>query len=142
MAGALATQQGNCTGFPHRIPHSCKSDPIVVDLPPDAPAENRSAGCCLGGLLAASATDAPMSASSFEMVVGNLGVDATTGVAHAALPCNLTLMAPGRGYACGPLEDHRPTVIPVAGGRREEQVFSKAPQSSLAHKLRNRKAAL
>uniref|UniRef100_A0A1D1YE18 COBRA-like protein n=1 Tax=Anthurium amnicola TaxID=1678845 RepID=A0A1D1YE18_9ARAE len=123
MAGALATQQGNCSRFPSRVPYSCKRSPVVVDLPLDAPSENRSAGCCRGGILAASAIDPTRSLTSFELVVGNLGKDPKTGVPVARPPGNLTLMAPGPGYTCGPLEDESPTVIPVAGGQREEQVF-------------------
>ncbi|XP_075474538.1 COBRA-like protein 3 isoform X2 [Primulina tabacum] len=37
-------------------------------------------------------------------------------------PLNLTLMAPGLGYTCGPLMETNPTHYSAIGGRRDEQV--------------------
>ncbi|KAI3446196.1 hypothetical protein Pfo_002861 [Paulownia fortunei] len=118
MSGAFAVQQGNCSSFKYQVPHSCKPDPVIVDLMPDAMAQNRSDGCCHGGVLAAYAISPSMSYSSFEVTVGNLEQNST---GHK--PLNLTLMAPGPGYTCGPVRDTSPTVSSVIGGRREEQVF-------------------
>ncbi|XP_052192059.1 COBRA-like protein 1 [Diospyros lotus] len=118
MLGAFATQQGNCSSFKSEVPHSCKKDPIIVDLMPDTAPINRSEGCCHGGRLAAWAINPSTSFSSFLITVGNLESN-TPGYK----PLNLTLMAPGPGYTCGPMVDTDPTVSSVIGGRREEQVF-------------------
>ncbi|CAL5402228.1 unnamed protein product [Camellia sinensis] len=118
MNGAFATQQGDCSTFTSQIPHSCKLDPVIVDLLPDAANENKSSDCCRGGLLSAWAINPLQSFSSFEITVGHLEGN-TTGY----IPLNLTLMAPGPGYTCGQLEDTDPTVSSVIGGRRQEQVF-------------------
>ncbi|KAF5951602.1 hypothetical protein HYC85_009546, partial [Camellia sinensis] len=120
MAGAIATQQGNCSSFKSQIPHTCRRDPLVVDLMPDAAPENKSGGCCHGGLVGAYAINPLKSFSFFEITVGNLESN-TPGYK----PLNLTLMAPGPGYTCGLLVDTNPTVWSVIGGRREEQTFSK-----------------
>lgn len=124
MSGALATQQGNCSTYKAQIPHSCKKDPLIVDLMPDAEAENKSDNCCRGGLLAANAIDPSNSFTSFEIIVGHLDPNS-----FGYKPQNLTLMAPGPGYTCGSFEDYPPTVTPVVNGRREEQVFSKTLNS-------------
>ncbi|KAL3814071.1 hypothetical protein ACJIZ3_015339 [Penstemon smallii] len=119
MSGAFATQQGNCSSFKYQVlPHSCKPDPVIVDLMPDSVPEKRSYGCCKGGVLAAWAVDRSLSYSSFEVTVGNLEQNST-----GYKPLNLTLMAPGPGYTCGQVMDTSPTVSSVIGGRREEQVF-------------------
>ncbi|KAK4437694.1 COBRA-like protein 1 [Sesamum alatum] len=118
MSGAFAIQRGNCSSFKYQVPHSCKPDPVIVDLMPDAMPQNRSDGCCRGGLLAAWAIDPSMSFSSFEIVVGNLEQNST-----GYKPLNLTLLAPGPGYTCGPVMDTSPTVFSVMRGRREEEVF-------------------
>lgn len=120
MSGAIATHQGNCTGFTTRKPHSCVIDLTVVDLPPDARGETMPENCCRGGLLTARAIRGVQSSSSFDVTVGNL-----EGNGSAYKPVNLTLMAPGPGYSCSPVEDTDPTVSTVIDGKREEQVFSK-----------------
>ncbi|KVH96538.1 Glycosyl-phosphatidyl inositol-anchored, plant [Cynara cardunculus var. scolymus] len=103
ISGAIATHQGNCSSFKDEIPHCCIPTPQIVDL-------------MHGGVLTARAINAQQSSSSFNMVVGNLQV--------VQMPINLTLLVPGPGYTCSPLEDTEPTVSLVIGGRREEQVFS------------------
>ncbi|CAI9769055.1 unnamed protein product [Fraxinus pennsylvanica] len=118
MSGAFSVQQGNCSSFKFQVPHSCKKDPVIVDLMPDAQPQNRTDGCCSGGILAAWAINPLMSYSSFEVTVGNLEQN-TTGYR----PLNLTLMAPGPGYTCSQVMDIDPTVSSVIGGRRQEQVF-------------------
>lgn len=120
MSGAFAVQQGNCSSFKFQVPHSCKKDPLIVDLMPDALPQKRTDGCCNGGILAAWAINPSMSYSSFEVTVGNLEQN-TTGYK----PKNLTLVAPGPGYTCSQVMDIDPTVSSVIGGRRQEQVFSK-----------------
>ncbi|XP_057510817.1 COBRA-like protein 1 [Actinidia eriantha] len=118
MSGAFATQQGNCSAFMSQIPHSCKKDPVILDLTPDAAPENRSSDCCRGGVIAAWAVDPSNSFSSFNIIVGNLESNS-----HGFAPLNLTLEAPGPGYTCGQLGDADPTISSVIGGQREEQVL-------------------
>ena len=120
MSGAFATQQGNCSTFVNDIPHCCKKDPVIADLMPEAAPENRSKDCCNGGLLAAWAINPLKSFSSFELRVGNLERNS-----NGNKPVNLTLLAPGPGYTCGPVGDTDPTVSSVIDGKREEQVLSK-----------------
>lgn len=120
MGGAFATEGGNCSSFKFETPHSCKKDPVIADLMPEALPENMTEDCCRGGLLYAWAINPPLSFSSFEMKVGNLEAN-TSG--HT--PKNLALMAPGPGYTCGPVVDAEPTVTMQIGGRRQVQVFSK-----------------
>lgn len=120
MSGAFATQQGNCSSFKFQIPHCCKRNPEIIDLMPDALPENRSENCCRGGLLYAYSINPSKSISSFEITVGNLENNSSGNP-----PLNLTLMAPGYGYTCGPVLDVDPSVSPVIGGRREEQALSK-----------------
>ncbi|KAK9987874.1 hypothetical protein SO802_028113 [Lithocarpus litseifolius] len=119
MSGAIATQQGNCTTFKFQTPHCCKKDPVIVDLMPEALPQNRSEDCCRGGLLSPWAIDPSNSFSSLEMKVGNLA-----GNFPAYKPQNLTLMASGPGYTCGPVLVTDPTVPTVTsdiGGRRQNQ---------------------
>ncbi|KAH6780126.1 hypothetical protein C2S52_011363 [Perilla frutescens var. hirtella] len=118
MNGAVATKQGDCKPSTNQKPHCCLPDPVVVDLMPDA-SDNRTDGCCHAGLLSAWAIDSSMSRSSFEITVANLGPNNTA----YRPPLNLTLMAPGPGYTCGPIRDTSPSVSSVSGGIREEQVF-------------------
>ncbi|CAK9162057.1 unnamed protein product [Ilex paraguariensis] len=118
MSGGIATQQGDCSSFKSQIPHCCKKDPVIVDLMADALPQNMPEDCCRGGLLAAWAINPSKSFSSFEVVVGNW-----EGNSIVYRPLNLTLMAPGPGYTCGPVVETDPTVSKVKGGRREEQVF-------------------
>ncbi|XP_010941037.2 COBRA-like protein 1 [Elaeis guineensis] len=118
MAGALATQQGDCSRYKYRTLHCCKRDPVIIDLTPDAAPENRTANCCHSGILSAWAIDQSTSFSSFIMVVGGLDPKAAP-----QKPQNLTFLAPGSGYTCGPFEVHTPTVFSVVEGRREEQAF-------------------
>ncbi|CAI9104689.1 OLC1v1003413C1 [Oldenlandia corymbosa var. corymbosa] len=122
MSGAIASSQGDCTSFNFRKPHCCKATPEIVDLMPDAMLQNMSLGldCCRSGFLAAWAIDPSNSLSSFEMTVGNLDGNSSSGYSR---PVNLTLLAPGPGYTCSPVEDTDPTISSVIGGRREEQVY-------------------
>ncbi|KAK6946384.1 COBRA, plant [Dillenia turbinata] len=115
--GAFAAQQGNCSNFKDPIPHSCKRDPYILDLPQGAP-DNKSGDCCRGGLLAAWAIDPAMSYSSSDIKVGDL-----RGKFSTYKPANVTLMALGPGYTCDPFLDADPTVSSDIGGRREDQVF-------------------
>lgn len=121
MAGAVATQQGNCKPSTHQKPHCCLPNPTVVDLTPDATGDDRRDGCCRGGVIGAWAISPSVSYSSFEITVGNLDQNKT----NYEAPLNLTLMAPGPGYTCDDLRDTSPSVSSAMGGRREEQVYSK-----------------
>ncbi|KAL6210053.1 hypothetical protein ACLB2K_020991 [Fragaria x ananassa] len=119
MKGAFATKQGNCSSFKSDTLHSCVKDPEILDLMPDSSPENMSVGCCRGGLLDAWAINPSESFSSFEIKVGNLQQNS-----FGTAPLNLTLMAPGLGYTCGPLLDADPTVSLDIGGKRQVQVFN------------------
>ncbi|XP_031379946.1 protein COBRA-like isoform X3 [Punica granatum] len=118
MYGAFATQQGNCSNHMFQVPHSCKKDPVILDLTPEAAPENRTEGCCQSGLLSAWSVVPSKSFSSFEIQVGGLGKMTTV---HP--PVNLTLLGPGPGYTCGPVSDAEPTVSSDIGGKRKVQVF-------------------
>lgn len=87
---------------------------------PEASPENRSEGCCHGGVLSAWAVDPSKSFSSFEILVGSVDGDG-----KEQPPANVTLMAPGPGYTCSPFLDAHPTVSSVIDGKRQVQVFSK-----------------
>ncbi|XP_058099856.1 COBRA-like protein 2 [Magnolia sinica] len=117
MTGALALRQGNCSAFNVQTAHSCKRDPVIVDLMPEALPENRTENCCRGGLVSAWGIDRRRSLSSFEMLIGNLGGP------RSYMPENLTFLGPGPGYTCGPLADFPPTVFSSTDVRREMQVF-------------------
>ncbi|KAL2346066.1 hypothetical protein Fmac_000066 [Flemingia macrophylla] len=118
MSGAIATHGGNCSSYSgSERPHSCKKDPIIVDLSPDD-SQNRSEHCCRGGLLSASSIDPSNAFSSFELEVRNLG-DNPLGQA----PNNLTLMAPGPGYTCSPFLETNPSVSLDFGGLRQVPVL-------------------
>lgn len=120
MSGAIATDRGNCSSYSGtQMPHSCKKDPIIVDLSPDV-SLNRSERCCRGGLLSARSIDPLNAYSSFEIDVRNVG-DNPLGQA----PNSLKLMAPGPGYTCGPLLDTDPSVSSDFGGLRQVSVLSK-----------------
>lgn len=120
MSGAFATEQGNCSLFKFDTPHSCEGSPVILDLMPEASPENRSEGCCRGGVLSAWAVDPSKSFTSFEISVGSMDEDG-----HEQPPANVTLMAPGLGYTCSPFLDAHPTVSSVIDGKRQVQVFSK-----------------
>ncbi|BAT77556.1 COBRA-like protein [Vigna angularis] len=118
MSGAIATDRGNCSSYSgSQMPHSCKNDPIIVDLSPEV-SKNRSEHCCRGGLLSAWSIDPFNAFSSFELEVRNVG-DNPLGQA----PNNLTLMAPGPGYTCSPLLDTDPSVSSDFGGLRQVPVL-------------------
>ncbi|CAK7329558.1 unnamed protein product [Dovyalis caffra] len=118
MFGAFATKQGECSSMTYPGAHSCMPNPVIADLLPDSPSVNMSENCCHGGLLSAWAIDPLRSFSSFEMTVVNLDGNSTI---HP--PANLTLLAPGPGYSCGPVLETEPTVSSDIGGRRQVQVY-------------------
>jgi hypothetical protein len=97
---------------------------------PDAPPVNMSENCCRGGLISARAIDPLRSLSSFEMTVVNLDGNSTV-----YPPANLTLLAPGPGYTCGPVVETTPTVSSDFGGRRQVQVYSKYSTQILSCKI-------
>ncbi|XP_038705371.1 COBRA-like protein 1 [Tripterygium wilfordii] len=117
MLGAFATQQGDCSNFKFKVPHSCLKTPVIADLIPEVSPSNKSEDCCRSGVLSAWTIDPSKSFSSFEMTVGNLPNSTSF------LPVNLTLLAPGPGYTCSPVEETEPTKSSDIGGRREIQVF-------------------
>ncbi|XP_057740772.1 COBRA-like protein 1 [Arachis stenosperma] len=114
IKGAVATDQGNCSSYTSQLPHSCKKDPLIVDLPADVSPESRSEHCCNGGILSARAIDPFSSFTLFELEVRNLGQ-----YPLGQAPNNLTLLAPGPGYTCSPLLQTDPTVISSFNGQRQ-----------------------
>ncbi|KAG7011749.1 COBRA-like protein 2, partial [Cucurbita argyrosperma subsp. argyrosperma] len=94
MSGAFATEQGNCSLFKFDTPHSCEESPVILDLMPEASPENRSEGCCRGGVLSARAVDPSKSFTSFEISVGSMDEDGHEqppanehGSQHVLTPC-------------------------------------------------------
>lgn len=120
MSGAIATDRGSCANYNgSQMPHSCKKDPIIVDLGSDV-SQNRSEHCCGGGILSALVVDPLNSFTSFELEVRNLGNNPL-----GQAPNNVTLMAPGPGYSCSPFQDTEPSVSLDSGGLRQVPVLSK-----------------
>ncbi|KAI4299898.1 hypothetical protein L6164_033319 [Bauhinia variegata] len=117
MSGAFATDKGNCSSYTFETPHSCKKNPVIAELGPDAAPENRSEHCCHGGLLSAGAVDPFKSFTSFDLKVGRLGNNSL-----GQAPNNLTFMD---GYSCGPFLDTSPTVSLDLGGQRKIPAMSK-----------------
>lgn len=124
MSGAIATDRGDCSSYSgSQMPHSCKKDPIIVDLARDVSQDKRSQHCCRSGLLSAHAIDPLNSLSSFELEVRNVGGNNNDTLGQA--PKNLTLVAPGPGYTCSPFQLTDPTVSLDFGGLRQVPVLSK-----------------
>jgi len=121
MAGAQATKQGDCSRFKGNIPHSCKKDPVVVDLLPDTPYNMQIANCCKAGVISTFTQDPANAASSFQLSVGLAG----TTTKDVKLPKNFTLRTPGPGYTCGRAIVGKPSVFFTADGRRATRAFSK-----------------
>ncbi|PUZ36981.1 hypothetical protein GQ55_9G081300 [Panicum hallii var. hallii] len=119
MAGAQATEQGDCSRFKGNIPHSCKKDPVVVDLLPGTPYNMQIANCCKGGVMSTFTQDPANAASSFQLSVGLAG----TTTEAVKLPKNFTLRNPGPGYTCGRAIVGKPSVFFTADGRRATRAF-------------------
>lgn len=127
MSGAIATDRGDCSSYSgSQMPHSCKKDPIIVDISPDV-SQNRSDHCCRGGRLSARAVDSFNSLSSFELEVRNLE-EKENSLGQA--PNNVTFMAPGPGYTCSSFLTSDPSVSLDFGGQRQVPVLSKLPNSN------------
>lgn len=121
MVGAQTTEQGDCSRFQDNIPHSCKKDPVVVDLLPDAPYDMQIANCCKAGVISTFNQDPANSVASFQLSVG-LSETTTKAV---RVPRNFTLKTPGPGYTCGRAIVGRPTRFFTPDGRRATQALSK-----------------
>ncbi|KAI4964350.1 hypothetical protein ZWY2020_005911 [Hordeum vulgare] len=106
MAGALATEQGDCSKF-KAPPHCCKRDPAIVDLLPGTHSTNKLP------------TDPGNAASSFQISVGLAGTTNKT----VKMPKNVTLKAPDPGYTCGRALVGRPTRYYSSDGRRVTQAL-------------------
>lgn len=123
MSGAIATDRGDCSSYSgSQMPHSCKKDPIIIDIAQDV-TQNRSDHCCRSGRLSARAVDSFNSFSSFELEVRNLE-EKENSLGQA--PNNVTLMAPGPGYTCSPFLITDPTVSLDFGGQRQVPVLSES----------------
>ncbi|KAK2392916.1 protein COBRA [Trifolium repens] len=118
MSGAIVTDRGDCSSYGSQMPHSCKKDPIIVDIAQDV-TQNRSDGCCRGGRLSARAVDYFNSFSSFEFEVRNAGGKENS---LGQAPNNVTFMAPGPGYTCSPFMLTDPSVSLDLGGQRQVPV--------------------
>ncbi|PON50156.1 COBRA-like protein [Parasponia andersonii] len=119
MLGAQATEQGDCSKFKINIPHSCKRNPTVVDLLPDAPFNQQFTNCCKGGVLASWGEDPSASVAAFQISVGLSGTSNKT----LKMPKNYTLLGPGPGYTCGPGKVVPSSHFLSADGRRKAQAL-------------------
>ncbi|KAL5544654.1 hypothetical protein UlMin_008438 [Ulmus minor] len=119
MLGAQAVEQGDCSKFKLNIPHSCKRDPKVVDLLPNAPFNQQFTNCCKGGVLASWGQDPIASVAAFQISVGLSGTSNKT----VKLPKNFTLLGPGPGYTCGPAKLVPSTHFLSPDGRRKAQAL-------------------
>ncbi|XP_026458849.1 COBRA-like protein 2 [Papaver somniferum] len=71
MSGAEATEQGDCTRIPGRIPpHYCKKQPEIIDLLPGAPYNMQTSNRCKGGVLTTEIQDPLKHGAYFQMSVG------------------------------------------------------------------------
>eukprot|EP01018_Ginkgo_biloba_P019943 Gb_25603 [translate_table: standard] len=122
MAGAQATEQGNCSPFQNdRIPHSCSRNPNIVDLLPGDNYTNQFRNCCKGGVLAAWAQEPTNSVSAFQITVGRSGNTNKT----VRLPKNFSFRAPGPGYTCNSPQVVKSTKFPAGrDGRRSTQALA------------------
>ncbi|QHN83375.1 COBRA-like protein [Arachis hypogaea] len=119
VMGAQATEQGDCSKFKLKIPHSCKRNPQVVDLMPGAPFNMQFNNCCKGGVLTSWGQDPSGAVSAFQIGVGLSGTSNKT----VKLPKNFKLLGPGPGYSCGPAKLVPATVIPTDDRRRKAQAL-------------------
>lgn len=120
MYGAQAIEQGNCSNFKGDIPHSCKKDPVIVDLLPSTPYNMQIANCCKAGIISTFSQNLANAASTFQLNVGIPGAIKTIKV-----PKNFTLRAPGPGYTCGHAAVVKSSRFFTADGRRSTQAVSK-----------------
>ncbi|KAD7479443.1 hypothetical protein E3N88_02579 [Mikania micrantha] len=121
MLGGQSTEQGDCSRYKGAIPHCCKKTPTIVDLLPGTPYNQQIANCCKGGVINSWDQDHNNYASSFQVSVGAAGTTNRT----VKLPKNVTLLAPGPGYTCGPAVIGKPTKFITPDGRRVTQAMSK-----------------
>lgn len=119
MMGAQATEQGDCSKFKLKIPHSCKRSPQVVDLLPGASYNMQYTNCCKGGVLTSWGQDPSGAISAFQMGVGLSGRTNKT----VKLPQDFKLLGPGAGYSCGPAKRVPSTVILTDDRRRKAQAL-------------------
>lgn len=117
ISGAYAARKGNCSAISFQDAHSCEKQPEILDLDPNASPNSMIEGCCKEGVLSAYAINPDKSYSIFMITIVNSG-----NVSYFP-PKNLTLMAPGPGYTCGPLQDSELTVF--LDEKRQVQAFRK-----------------
>ncbi|KAG6584396.1 COBRA-like protein 4, partial [Cucurbita argyrosperma subsp. sororia] len=115
MQGAEAVDQGDCSTFTETMPHSCKRDPLVVDLLPGTPYNQQVARCCKGGVLTSWGQDPSSAVSAFQLTVGHSGNSNKT----VRLPKNFTFHGPGRGYTCSPPKIAPNSAFYSSDGRRK-----------------------
>ncbi|KAI9117347.1 hypothetical protein K1719_011513 [Acacia pycnantha] len=119
VMGAQATEQGDCSKFKLKIPHSCKRNPQVVDLLPGAPFNMQYQNCCKGGVLTSWGQEPTAAFSAFQIAVGQSGTSNKT----VKLPKNFKFLGPGPGYSCGPAKVVPSTVILSDDHRRKSQAL-------------------
>lgn len=119
MAGAQATDQGDCSKFKGNIPHCCQRTPAIVDLLPGVPYNQQIQNCCKGGVVASYGQDPAAALSAFQVIVGNSGTTSKT----VRLPKNFTMLGPGPGYTCGPAKIVPSTVFLTPDGRRSTRAL-------------------
>ncbi|KAG8379342.1 hypothetical protein BUALT_Bualt07G0078400 [Buddleja alternifolia] len=90
--GGEATEQRDCSIFKgNNIPHSCTTNPTIVDLLPGTPYHQQIAHCCKGGVISSWVQDPANALSSFQLTVGQAGTSRKT----VKVPKNLTLQTVG-----------------------------------------------
>lgn len=121
VVGGQATEQGDCSKFKLKIPHSCKRNPQVVDLLPGAPYNMQYQNCCKGGVLTSWGQEPTTAFSAFQIAVAQSGTSNKT----VKLPKDFKFLGPGPGYSCGPAKLVPSTAILSDDHRRKSRALSK-----------------
>ncbi|KAK4487633.1 hypothetical protein RD792_005716 [Penstemon davidsonii] len=124
IAGAEATEQGNCSAFKGRqLPHCCLKEPTIIDLLPGAPYNVQVANCCKGGVLSSMVQDPVNHLAVFQMHIGSGGSNSNkSGNINTGMPANFSLGL--RGYTCGDPVQVLPTKFYEDHGRRKTQALA------------------
>ncbi|CAI0556875.1 unnamed protein product [Linum tenue] len=119
VLGAQASDQGDCSSFKENLPHSCKKNPSIIDLLPNAPFNQQFSQCCKGGVLASQGQDPAAAVSSFQISIGRSGTSKKT----ISLPQDFYLLGSGPGYTCTAAAVVSPSAFYLGDGRRRSQAL-------------------
>ncbi|KAK3406403.1 hypothetical protein EUGRSUZ_K02542 [Eucalyptus grandis] len=119
IVGAQATDQGYCSKFNGKIPHSCERSPAIIDLFPGVHDNQKYTYCCKGGIVTSWGQDPAAAVSSFQVSVRLSGTSSTS----VKLPRDFYLLRPGLGYTCSGATIMPPSVLFSADGRRKNRVM-------------------